>query len=152
MTTNVIPMGNSVFEVGYGSWANHYNKNLLTGTNNNLTSQVSINGGVSTSVISTDTDTNNQKITINYNLSADLPSSSNLTFIINGVQSPPTQTTPTNSSFRVATADGLGMRIDERTSVTILPTCVLTLTTGIFESTAMEVNSNYPSSMRIFYA
>ena len=151
MTTNVIPSGNSVFEVGYGAWANHYNKNLLTGVTT-LNAQVSINGGVNTSVSNIAYDTNSQKITINYTLSGELPGSSNLTFIISGVQSPPTQTTPANSSFRVATADGLGTRIDEKTSVTILPTCVLNITTGIFGYTAMEVNSNYPSSLRILYA
>lgn len=122
--------------MGYGSWANHYNKNLLTGVGG-LSAQVSVNGGVNTSVSNITFDTTNQKIKINYTLEGDLPGSSNLTFIINGVQSPPTQTTPTNSSFLVATADGSGMRIDERKSVTILPTCVLNITTGVFGHTAI---------------
>jgi hypothetical protein len=120
--------------VGYGAWGNHYNKNLLTGVSN-LSAQVSINGGVNTSVSNITFDNGTQKITINYTLGFNLNGSSNLTFIISGVQSPPTQTTPTNSSFRVATADGSGMRIDERTNVTILPTCVLNITTGVFAQT-----------------
>jgi hypothetical protein len=41
----------------------------------------------------------------------------------------------------VATADGAGIKIDERTTVIILPTCVLTINTGIFGSSGMEVNS-----------
>jgi len=150
VTTNTVPVGSNKFEVSYGAWANHYNKNLLTGVTS-LATQVSINGAANTTVTNT-FDTTIQKITITYTLSSILPSASTLVFIISGVQSPPTQTTPTSSSYKVATTDINGFTIDQATSCPIASVCVYTLTTGTFSNSYMPVNSLYSSNPSIMYS
>ena len=48
-----------------------------------------------------------------------------------------------NANFFVSTADALGAKIDETSSITVAPTCIFNLTNGVFANTNMPVNSQY---------
>ena len=117
---------------------------MLYGVSGQLTAYVSLDSGTTYSPVTTITyDTS--KITITYPQTANLTTGSTLKFIVMGVQSPPTETTPTTSSYYVATADSSGFQIDMASSCTVSTTCVTSYSNGLFSNTNMPVNSNYPS-------
>lgn len=132
------------FYIGYGNWVNHYNKNLLYGVTSPLSGWYSLDNGVTYNPITTITyDTS--KIIIIYPQTVNFTTGNTLKFIVSGVQSPPTKTTPTTSGYYVATADTNGKYIDFASSCTVSTTCVTNYTNAIFSNSNMPVNSNYPS-------
>ena len=93
-------------------WANHNSKNLMFQVTT-FTCAISFDGITYISLgvtCSNNADVN--KITINFPLSATLPTASVIKIQINGVQSPPTSTTSISSSYFTATADSNGYLID----------------------------------------
>ena len=85
---------------------------MLTGISSVL-SYISIDSGTTyTTTTSSVIDSTNHKITITYTLQGSINSASTLMFIIQGVLSPPTETTTLSSSFSVSTADSNGAKID----------------------------------------
>jgi len=123
--------------VGYAAvWANHNSKNLMFQVTT-LSCAYSLDGitYISSSVAcSNDAVTN--KITVNFTLATNLPGNSPLFLKIYGVQSPPTTTTATTSSYFVSTADFYGYLIDTLAGCTINPICITNITNGVLNSTA----------------
>lgn len=73
-----------------------------------------------------------------------------MTVKISGVDSPPTKTTSTSTSYYTYTADGSQNKIDGLTGCTIANVCVTNQTTATFSNTTMLVNANYGSPQLVF--
>jgi hypothetical protein len=138
--SNPVAAGNSKFLIGYSRWVNHNFKDLLYGVSS-ISALLSLDGGSSYSVVASAMDTTNLRITLSYTLNASLTAGAMLMFIVQGVESPPTETTPLTSSYFVATADSAGNRIDDTSSITVASTCIFSLSGGTFANTNMPVNS-----------
>jgi hypothetical protein len=137
-----IPLGSNKFIINYGTWDNLASKNLLTDVvSGGLTGMVSFDGGSTNTNASVTFDTTKQRITVSYTQNASLAVGSTLVVMVAGVQSPPTQTTP-SSTYWVATADPSGAFFDQSSSLTIASTCIYTISSGTYSPASASVNSN----------
>lgn len=128
--------GSNQLIVGYAAlWANHNSKNLMFQVTS-FSCAYSLDGV--SYITASVTCTNNQvtnKITVNFVLGSNLVGGSMLYLRIYGVQSPPTATTATSTSYYVSTADNNGYLIDSLAGCTINPVCITNYTNGLFNTT-----------------
>ena len=84
-----------------------------------------------------------QTITIVYTLANQIAAGTEMMYRVVGVNSPPTQTTITDITYKVETADVNGVTIDSRTSCSIEDVCVTNRSGGVFTNTTQVVNAEY---------
>lgn len=131
--------GNNALRIGYGAvWANHNSKNLMFQVSA-FTCTVSLNNITNLTTTSCVNTPASNLITLNFIAPADIPANSTLYATVSGVQTPPTATTPSSSSYYVATADASGYLIDQL-SCTISPVCITNVTGGQFTTPGLTVN------------
>ena len=98
--------------MGYGSWLNLTDKNLLF-ANPTLKGYFSEDNGVNfPSTVTPFYNATNKTIIITYTQNISLTAGKTLIIKLEGVESPPTETTTTNANFYVATADANVQKID----------------------------------------
>jgi hypothetical protein len=154
ITVNHIPVGNSLITVGFPAvWANQNQKSLLYGVSS-LSCSMSFNGGATiTSGVSCTPSSTFHTITISFSLSSTLNGNDTIVIYIQGVMSPPTVTTPSNTLYTTSTTDSLGNIIDgvsSGSSCSILPICVTNFTNGIFVPSTLPLNTQTTSMQAIF--
>lgn len=103
-TVNPLPAGASQFIISYkNNWAQHEAKSLASGlTSSSLTCSYSTDGGTTyiTSGVSC-TLGSSQTITISYTLGSQIAASTAIIYKVEGVNSPPTETTTTDITYSV---------------------------------------------------
>jgi len=116
-----------------------------------VTCSISFDGGITfnTSVACTINSTIS-RIIGTYSLANQINAGISIVYKIMGVESPPTAQTAVSSSFLIETADGSGNLIDSFSSCTINPVCVTSLTNGLINSSALNINSQYNSPQIYF--
>ena len=141
-TINPIPSGSAAFLVGFATiWTNSLSKGLTSGVSS-VTCAYSTNGSsYNSGVCSIAT----SEISLSFSTTSGISSGTSITVRIGGVNSPPTKTTSTSTSYYTYTADGSQNKIDGFTSCTIANVCVTNQTSATFANTTMLVNADYGS-------
>lgn len=101
-TVNHIPIGSSQISVGFPAvWANQNQKSLLYGASSNtLPCAISFNGGANlTSGVTCIASPSLYTITISYSVTTALNGNDTIVLYIQGLMSPPTVTTPSNTLY-----------------------------------------------------
>lgn len=148
-TVNPIPVGTSLINVGFPTvWANQYQKSLIFGSSNPLVCSMVLNGGIGANATVTSCSFSTGSIVVTFTLTTALNGNDLIIVYINGVMSPPTATTPTDTQFTTTTSDTSGNIIDgvaAGAACAIAPTCVTNFTDGVFSPSTLTINTQTPN-------
>lgn len=135
---NPLQAGTNNVVVGYPiTWASLTSKSLTYGSPT-LTCSLSSPLASATATCTSDT----TSIYLSFSVGTQLTTNTTVTLTINNINSPPTVTTATSTSYAVSTKDSQGYFVDTLSSCNISETKISSLS-GTFTNTALYINSQY---------